>query len=95
LLFEFPLPTRGVNHWCFGFTGTWHFPPGLSADYASYFCAGNNRGSIHVLYPRGPNGTSRTYSFGPGTQISWPFNNPAQLVSLTITGWSGGNTCLV
>jgi hypothetical protein len=95
LLFEFPLPTRGVNHWCFGFTGTWRFPPLPSADYASYFCAGNNHGSIHVLWPRGPNGTSRTYSFGPGTTISWPFSNPAQLVSLTITGWSGNNTCLV
>jgi hypothetical protein len=95
LLFEFPLPTRGVNHWCFGFTGTWRFPPLPSADFASYFCSGNDYGNIHVRWPRGPNGVSRTYYFGPGTRISWPFNDPAQLVSLTITGWHGSNTCLV
>ena len=80
LIFEFSIPTRGVNHWCFGYTGTWYFPTSGSLDYASYFCAGNNRGTLHVRYPRGPNGQSRTYSFGPGTHISWSFNEPAQLV---------------
>lgn len=92
VLLEYKLPNRGLYHWCFGFTGTWIFPPNPPYDYASSFCAGNNRGTVKVIWQ----GVLRSYSFGPGTRIAWPINQDfARLVSLTITGWSGSNTCPV
>jgi hypothetical protein len=82
----------GLFDWCFGFTGTWRFPTSGALDYTSHFCAGNNRGNIVVKY--WPSGTIRTFSFGPGSMFAWPTSNPpVSLVSLTITGWSGSNTC--
>lgn len=82
----------GLFDYCYGFTGTWHFPTSGSLTYTSHFCAGNNRGNVVVTI--WPSGNRRTYSFGPGTQIAWPTSNPpVSLVSLTITGWSGGDTC--
>ena len=89
LLFEFTLPARGVSHWCFGYTGTWKFPAN-GTDQATYFCAGNNHGNIKVKWQ----GQVRTYNFGSGTRITWQPGS-ATLISLTITGWSGSNTCLV
>jgi hypothetical protein len=82
----------GLFDYCYGFTGTWHFSTSGTLTYTSHFCAGNNRGDVVVKY--WPSGTIRTFSFGPGTQIAWPTSNPpVSLVSLTITGWSGSDTC--
>jgi len=92
LILEYRLRVGGLNAWCFGYTGTWHFPTTGTLDYTYHFCAGNNRGSITVTY--WPAGTRRTFSFGPGTQLAWATSSPpVSLVSLTITGWSGSNTC--
>lgn len=93
VMLEYILPIRGVlNHWCFGNKGTWNFPSRAPFKYASQFCAGNNRGTIKVIWL----GHLRTYSFKPGTVIHWPIHQDfARLVSLTITGWSGRNTCPV
>ena len=92
VIFEYRFRVGAINAWCFGYTGTWQFPTSGTLDYTSHFCAGNNRGSITVTY--WPAGTRRTFSFGPGTQLAWPTSNPpVSLVSLTITGWSGSNTC--
>jgi hypothetical protein len=89
LLFEFLLPSRGVSHWCFGYTGTWNFPSS-GEDQATYLCAGNNYGSIEVKWQ----GYVTYYSFGPGTHITWQPGS-ATLISLTITGWSGSDRCTV
>lgn len=89
LIFEFYLPSRGVSHWCFGYTGTWYFPSN-GLDQATYFCAGNNWGNIEVRW----RGYVTWYSFSPGTRITWQPGS-ATLMSLTIDGWYGSNTCLV
>jgi hypothetical protein len=89
LIFEFFQPSRQVSHWCFGFKGTWKFPAN-GQDHATFFCAGNNHGNIKVKWQ----GRVQTYSFAPGRRITWQPGS-ATLISLTITGWSGKNTCLV
>ena len=80
----------GLFDYCYGFTGTWHFPTSGSLTYIAHFCAGNNRGKLVIK--NYPSGTNQTFSFGPGTQLAWPTSSPS-LVSLTITGWSGSDTC--
>jgi hypothetical protein len=86
------LRVAGLFDYCYGGTGTWRFPTSGTLTYVRHFCAGNNRGSIAVKY--WPAGNIYTFSFGPGTQIAWPTSGPPRsLVSLTITGFSGRDTC--
>jgi hypothetical protein len=93
VMLEYILPIRGVlNHWCFSNKGTWNFPSKAPFKYTSQFCAGNNFGTLKVVWL----GHVHTYSLKPGTVLHFPIHTSfARLVSLTITGWSGRNTCIV
>lgn len=70
---------------CYGFTGTWYFSGGY---IPIHFCSGNNSGTFKYS---DINGNEHSFNFGPGANISFLHTDDA--VSLTITGYSGNDTC--
>jgi hypothetical protein len=79
------LQTSGLQDWCFGGGGIWRFY--TPNNNITSVCAGNNYGTFRYTH----NGTPEHWDFAPGHRFSsWP---PVQAVSLTITGWAGGDTC--
>jgi hypothetical protein len=70
---------------CFGFTGTWYF----SGNLTEWTCSGNNRGTYG--YTEVATGGSYSLGFLPGFNKTWSIKIDS--VYLTITGWSGSNTC--
>jgi hypothetical protein len=75
-----------IDDWCYGFTGIWNFPvnPGY---YFSIICAGNNYGSFRYIDHN--TGVLHTWAFAPGHVLAGTLIP----VRLTITGWSGTDTC--
>ena len=82
--------------YCIGFRGTWDVP----TNNTQVFCAGNNRGTV-TFYDRN---TEEVYtkSFSPDRSYSntsgfWRGASPAadslDILSVTITGWSGSAGC--
>ena len=77
-------PSRHLTDWCFGYTGRWQFTGNYNV---AYFCSGNNKGGFSYEDA----GTYRSFAFGPGKLVALPLNSVP--ISLTITGWSGSDTC--
>jgi hypothetical protein len=67
---------------CWGYTGTWYF----SANKTTHFCAGNNYGTLNYYTA---SGEARSLGFLPGYKAS----EDIDVVSLTIKGWRGSDTC--
>jgi hypothetical protein len=78
------IPAGLLTDWCFGYTGRWQFTGNYNV---SYFCSGNNKGG----FAYDDAGVYKSFAFGPGKLIALPLNSVP--VSLTITGWSGSDTC--
>lgn len=78
------IPAGILTDWCFGYTGRWQFTGNWNV---SYFCSGNNKGG----FAYDDAGVYKSFAFGPGKLIALPLNSVP--VSLTITGWSGSDTC--
>jgi hypothetical protein len=72
--------------WCFSYKGTWKFNTAGGNNLVD-FCSGNNSGSLVYLYKN----KSYTLKFGPGRHYK-PANVEV-LATLTITGYSGKDTC--
>jgi hypothetical protein len=79
---------------CYGFMGTTPVPGG---GWFSGFCGGNNIGSF---YGHDENNRYSTHPFAQGTSIYEFSGNQTQfpggkfwIVSVTISKWSGGDTC--
>jgi len=71
--------------WCYGFTGTWYF----GANNTRAVCAGNNYGTLEYYSPAV--NSYFTLRFGPGNRFD--FIPDVNLIYVTITGWSGSDTC--
>jgi hypothetical protein len=78
------IPAGILTDWCFGYTGRWRFTGNYNV---SYFCSGNNKGGFSY----DDAGVYKSFAFGPGKLIALPLNSVP--ISLTITGWSGSDTC--
>ena len=78
------IPGGIITDWCFGYTGRWRFTGNYNV---SYFCSGNNKGGFSYSDA----GVYKSFLFGPGKLIALPLNSVP--ISLTITGWSGSDTC--
>ena len=78
------IPAGTLTDWCFGYTGRWQFTGNYNV---SYFCSGNNKGGFSYSNA----GVYRSFTFGPGRLVALPLNSVP--ISLTITGWSGSDTC--
>jgi hypothetical protein len=70
--------------WCYGFTGTWNF--GVNNTFE--VCSGNNYGTLEYYFP--DVNSYFTWRFVPG---SYKLFSDVKLIYVTITGWSGSDTC--
>lgn len=70
---------------CYGFTGTIH--PNV---FAEFICAGNNFGDI-TFTP--PGGSPQTVTLPPPGTVGDLGSDHDFINSITINGWSGGDTC--
>jgi hypothetical protein len=75
----------GREEWCYGFTGTEYF----SGNTTWMACAGNNYGYLRYFDPH--LNRYETWQFAPGHVIAWSYG--VDVDSLTISSWSGGDTC--
>jgi hypothetical protein len=75
-----------IDDWCYGYTGIWNFPVN-PPYYISIICAGNNYGSFRYIDHN--TGVLHTWDFAPGHVLAGTLIP----VRLTITGWSGSDTC--
>jgi hypothetical protein len=71
---------------CFGFAGTAAFDP---YPRLYEFCAGNNHGSFEVFDSDTGKYSSGNYSAG----FARDYGNGIYIVSVTIKGWSGSDSC--
>lgn len=85
--FHITMRTSDGGPWqklCLGGKGTWNFG---GANATRWTCAGNNHGSI--FYDQ--SGQPHTLGFLPG--FAADYSPYADMVNVTINGWSGDNTC--
>lgn len=78
-----------VQYYCYSGRGTWKFNTTSSPYITENFCAGNNKGTFTYLQK----GKLHSFSFGPGKDVNFHHSVTTYAKTLTITGWSGKDTC--